>query len=94
MNIHIYDTHVKTNSGLYLHFDVLVNDENKANAQQYAEAYIAKQGISEHQLVLNSCQFCHSEVANHDVRTTIEREGHYILQLERINDVSDEKSNA
>jgi cbb3-type cytochrome oxidase cytochrome c subunit len=91
MNIHIYDTHVKTNSVLYLHFDVLVNDENESKAQQYAEEYIAKQGIAEHQLTLNSCQFCHSEVANPDVKATIEREGHYILQLERI---SDENSHA
>ncbi len=92
MKIHIYDTHVRINSGLYLHFDVLVNDENKAKVQQYAKDYIAKQGIAEHQLQLNSCQFCHSEMANPDVRLTIEREGHYILRLESINNINSENS--
>lgn len=81
MKIHIYDTHVRTKSGLYLHFDVLVNDLNKDKAKDYAEEYIAEQGLTAHELVLNSCQFCHSEIANPDVRAEIERQGYYILVL-------------
>jgi len=83
MNVHIYDTHIRTTSGLYLHFDVLVNDQNKDKVKEYAQAYLTKQGILVNQLTLNACEFCHSEMGNPEVVASIERKGHYILQLER-----------
>ena len=91
MNIHIYDTHVRTSAGLYLHFDVLVNEENKSKVIEYAQAYLTKQGISADQLTLNSCEFCHSEMGNPEVIAAIKREGHHILQLARINENENEQ---
>ena len=38
MQIHVYDTHVHTTSGQYIHFDVLVSNENVKQVGQYAEA--------------------------------------------------------
>ena len=42
MNVHIYDTHIRTTSGLYLHFDVLVNDQNKDKVKVKEENKLTK----------------------------------------------------
>ncbi|NQZ82391.1 MAG: DUF2024 family protein [Colwellia sp.] len=81
MKIHVYDTHVKTKTGGYVHFDVFVDDAHVNKAKQYAQQYISALGIEPEQIELNSCQFCHSEIANPEVQTTIIRQGHYILPL-------------
>ena len=81
MNIHIYDTHVHTDSGEYIHFDVLVNDENINNVKQYAESYLASLGISIDKIFQSRCDFCHSEIANPEVQQNILEQGYSIIQL-------------
>ncbi|MBB1272211.1 DUF2024 family protein [Psychromonas sp. SR45-3] len=81
MNIHIYDTHVHTDSGEYVHFDVLVNDENINNVKQYAESYLASLGISIDNISQSRCDFCHSEIANPEVQLNILEQGYSIIQL-------------
>lgn len=81
MKIHVYDTHVKTKAGDYLHFDVLVDDEHESQAEYYAQAYISSIGIEPEHITLNSCQFCHSEVANPKVKSAILEQGYFILLL-------------
>jgi len=81
MNIHIYDTHVHTDSGEYVHFDVLVNDENINNVKQYAESYLASLGISIDNISQNRCDFCHSEIASPEVQQNILEQGYSIIQL-------------
>ena len=44
MQIHVYDTHVHTTSGQYIHFDVLVSNENVKQVGKYAEQYLASLG--------------------------------------------------
>ncbi|MFT5757435.1 MAG: hypothetical protein ACI9LM_002169 [Alteromonadaceae bacterium] len=82
MNVHVYDTHVRTTTGSYLHFDVFVDDLHKKKVKKFAQDHLAKLGITPDELELNSCQFCHNEIANPEIRAVIERQGHYILQLE------------
>lgn len=81
MNIHIYDTHVHTDSGEYVHFDVLVNDENINKVKQYAESYLASLGISIDNISQSRCNFCHSEIANPEVQQNILEQGYSIIQL-------------
>lgn len=81
MNIHIYDTHVRTVSGEYIHFDVLVNDENINQVKQYAESYLASLGISIDNISQSRCNFCHSEVANPEAQQNILAQGHSIIRL-------------
>ena len=81
MKIHVYDTHVKTIGGQYLHFDILVDDEHSSKVQEYAQLYLTGRGIKSVEITSNSCLFCHSEIANPDVQNIIKREGHYILPL-------------
>jgi hypothetical protein len=81
MKIHVYDTHVKTTTGQYLHFDILVDDDHLSNVEKYAESYLTSLGIKSKEITSNSCQFCHSEIANPEVQTIIKRQGHYVLPL-------------
>ena len=81
MKIHVYDTHVKTVTGKYLHFDVLVDDSNSVKVKQFAENYLADQGIEAENIELQSCNFCHSEIANPQVQQDITSKGHCIIPL-------------
>ncbi len=45
MQIHVFDTHVMTVSGEYIHFDVLVNNENIKEVEQYAKQYLDSLGV-------------------------------------------------
>ena len=81
MKIHIYDTHVQISAGQYLHFDVLVNDENISQVKQYAEAYLESLGISVENIEQSRCNFCHSEIANPEVQKNISSHGHSIIKL-------------
>jgi hypothetical protein len=81
MKIHVYDTHVKTTAGQYLHFDVLVDDEHISSVQTYVRSYLTSMGLAPAQITSNSCLFCHSEIANREVQAIINKDGHYILPL-------------
>ena len=81
MKIHVFDTHVRTTTGEYLHFDVLVDDANSKRVNEYVGRYLNSKGIQASELKSSSCQFCHSEIANPDVQAAIHANGHYILPL-------------
>jgi hypothetical protein len=81
MLVHIYDTHVTSNTGQYVHFDVLVNDANVVNVQKYAAHYLANLGIEVKHVAQSRCNFCHSEVANKNVQSDIENQGYSIIRL-------------
>ncbi|WP_394223846.1 DUF2024 family protein [Alteromonas gracilis] len=81
MQIHVYDTHVKTLDGRYLHFDVLVNEDNKPRIEEFVARYLDAKGIKASTLTSASCLFCHSEVASAKVQASIRQYGYYILPL-------------
>ena len=81
MQTHIYDTHVHTTSGQYIHFDVLVDDKNVKNVEQYAKQYLASLGVQIDNIKQSRCNFCHSEVANPEVLQNIINKGHSIIRL-------------
>ncbi len=81
MKIHVYDTHVHTAAGDYVHFDVLVNDEHVSQVKRYAENYLASLGIQGKNIEQSRCNFCHSEIANPEVQKNIAAQGHSIIRL-------------
>jgi len=81
MKIHVYDTHVHTSNGDYVHFDVLVNDENVNQVSQYAKNYLASLGIQGENIKQSRCNFCHSEIANPEVQQNIALQGYSIIRL-------------
>jgi len=81
MKIHVYDTHVKTVTGKHIHFDILVDDNNSVKVKQFAENYLANLGVETENIELQSCSFCHSEIANSQVQQDITLKGHCIIPL-------------
>lgn len=81
MKIHVYDTHVYTTSGEYIHFDVLVNDDNISHVRKYADDYLASLDVKLDQIKQGRCNFCHSEVANPEVKENILAKGYSIIRL-------------
>lgn len=81
MKIHVYDTHVHTASGQYIHFDVLVNNENIKQVDRYAKQHLASLGVEVDNIKQSRCNFCHSETANPEVQDNITRQGHSIMSL-------------
>lgn len=81
MKIHVYDTHIHTTTGQYIHFDVLVDDDNVKQVAQYAKNYLDSLGVKTESIKQSRCNFCHSEMANPEVHDNIVSHGHCILRL-------------
>lgn len=82
MNVQVFDTHVRTVDGDYLHFDVLIENNDQALATRHAREWLASRGIVEADVSQSHCQFCHSEQANPDVVAAITRQGYFIIPLQ------------
>ena len=81
MQIHVFDTHVMTESGQYIHFDVLVDNENIKKVEQFAKQYLASLGVKIDHIKQSRCNFCHSELADLEVQDSIVSQGHSIIRL-------------
>lgn len=81
MQIHVFDTHVMTTSGQYIHFDVLVDNENIKKVELYAAQYLETLGVKIDNIKQSRCNFCHSELADLEVQESIANQGHSIIRL-------------
>ena len=68
---------VCTTAGQYIHFDVLVSNENVKQVGQY----LASLGVKVDNIKQSRCNFCHSEIANPEVQQNIANHGHSIIRL-------------
>lgn len=82
MEVQVYDTHVRTHDGRYLHFDVLVEAANASRARSFARQWLASRGIDDADIAQGQCDFCHREAATPEVLEAIARQGHFILPLQ------------
>lgn len=80
MHVRVYDTHVHTREGRYLHFDVVTEQGDDA-AKSFAKAYLAEKGLQEGDIFQSRCQYCHSEPADQGVVKAIETIGYHIVTL-------------
>lgn len=82
MNVKIFDTHVRTHDGRYLHFDVLTDSGDAERAGEFASTWLASRGVQAADISQSQCQFCHSEFASPAVAEAIEKQGYFILPLQ------------
>ena len=82
MNVQVFDTHVTTSDGRYLHFDVLVQPEHAGNAKRFAAQFLASRGVSADQIRQQSCAFCHNEIGTPAVIAAIEAQQYAIIPLQ------------
>ena len=82
MTVKVFDTHVRTKEGRYLHFDVLIPSNDTELAKTYARRFLDEQGVQEEDIALNECRFCHVEPTNPLVAEAISKHGHFIIKLQ------------
>ncbi|MCY1401401.1 hypothetical protein D9M71_165180 [compost metagenome] len=82
MQVKVYDTHIRTHDGRYLHFDVLVPEEDGVNAQVYALDWLASRGVHAQDVQQSRLDFCHSEAASPPVEQAFRQQGYAIIPLQ------------
>lgn len=82
MKVQVFDTHVRTLDGSYLHFEVLIAGNDQALAARHARDWLASRGVAEADVEQSRCQFCHSEPAHPEVAAAIARQGYFIIPLQ------------
>ncbi|MCX2898125.1 DUF2024 family protein [Pseudomonas mandelii] len=87
MSIKVFDTHVRTKTGHYLHFDVLIEGNDTDKAKAHAREYLLEKGLNDEDIAQSECRFCHVEPGNPEVAQAISRQGYYILELQGCKEV-------
>ncbi|MFJ5250035.1 DUF2024 family protein [Serratia liquefaciens] len=82
MYINVFDTHVHTRDGRYLHFDVFTDSNDLAQARHYAQQFLKQNNIEEDNISQSSCAFCHSESSSPEVAQAIGQTGYYIFKMQ------------
>jgi hypothetical protein len=82
MKVKIFDTHVRTRDGRYLHFDVVTAGGDDAQASQIASDWLAAQGLAADDIQQSQCLYCHSEIAAEPVVQAIAQQGYSIITLQ------------
>lgn len=83
MKIDVYDSFATSPTRGVMHFDVFVESGSSPElAHQYGQRWLESIGESAASLSQSRCNFCHSEMANPEVKTTIQAQRYFILQME------------
>jgi len=87
MKVSVWDTFVKRQDGLIMHFDILVDskltDENQIF--DFGKNYLKSKPFNNEELTSKECVFCHIENASEIVIKEIEAKGYYIIEMENCN---------
>jgi hypothetical protein len=67
-----------------MHFDILVNEEQKDENQifKYGKTYLKSRMQDGQQLTSKECNFCHIDQASDDVEQQILKNGFFIIEME------------
>jgi len=87
MKVAVWDTYVKKENGLIMHFDILVPD-NITDTQtifNFGKKYLETKAFKTHQLTSNECRLCHMEQATKEIVSSIEKKGYFIIEMENCN---------
>jgi hypothetical protein len=83
MQLDVFNTYVTRDDGVVMHFDVLMPKGSASeHAQSNALDWLQTIGITANQVLLDSCQYCHSEDATPEIERDVQQQGYFILQME------------
>ncbi len=87
MKIAVWDTYVKRENGIIMHFDILVPDTLKdANVVYgFGKHYLNGKGVKSDSLTAKECRFCHIEEATPSMIKDIKIKGYSIIEMENCN---------
>ena len=82
MQIHVYDTYVKTKQFGEIHFDVITKEKDLNKALEYGKKYLKSIGEENAVMTSNECNFCHSQSAPKPVEDGIKKDGYFIQKMQ------------
>lgn len=87
LNVSVYDTYVPKKQGGVMHFDILVdaNEKDLEKIYGYGRAYLQSKGQEGQPLTSKQCRFCHVENAKGTMEDSIKAKGYYIIEMEGCN---------
>lgn len=87
MKVSVWDTYVKRQDGLIMHFDILV--EHKMTDEHmifdFGREYLKSKSFQIQELTSKECVFCHMEKATELVEKEIITKGYHIIEMENCN---------
>ena len=82
MQIHVYDTYVKSKDGHTMHFDVFTEVKDDQKAIEYARQWLVSIDESDASISNEECRFCHTQSAPDNVVEAINKDGYFIYKME------------
>lgn len=80
--LHVFDTYAKSMRGRIMHFDVILPEQDQAQAIEAAKHWLASIGEADADVTQESCFFCHFTTANPDIHGEVNQRGYAIYKLE------------
>jgi len=87
MKISVWDTYVKRQGGLIMHFDILVDSKlaDETKVFDFGRNYLKSKSFKSEELTSKQCVFCHIEEATELMEKEIKTKGYYIIEMENCN---------
>ncbi|RKE97956.1 DUF2024 family protein [Ichthyenterobacterium magnum] len=84
MNVSVWDTYVKRDDSITMHFDILVQSSvtDESIVFNFGKAYLKTKGITNPIITTKECRFCHIETAPKSVIDDIAKKGYSIIEME------------
>jgi hypothetical protein len=80
MDFHVFDTYVKARDGHTIHFDVIMDKNEKAIS--FAKEWLKSIGEESSTVTAKECKFCHTQSVPEDMEIEIMTEGYFISKME------------
>lgn len=86
MKVAVWDTYVTRKDGKIMHFDILVNENDKADEVfEYGKYYLKTVSQEGQVLTSKECKFCHIDKAPEAIEKQILENGFSIIEMENCN---------
>ncbi|MDO5981533.1 DUF2024 family protein [Flavivirga spongiicola] len=87
MKVSVWDTYLKRENGLIMHFDILVDNKltDETKILDFGKNYLKNKSFKSEALTSKKCVFCHIENASELVIKEIKTKGYYIIEMENCN---------
>lgn len=86
MKVAVWDTYVTRKDGKIMHFDILVNENDKAEEVfEYGKNYLKTVSQEGQVLTSKECNFCHIDKAPEAIEKQILENGFSIIEMENCN---------
>ena len=84
MKVAVWDTYVRRKNGTVMHFDIIVPEHIKDEAEicAFGILFLESKGETGQPLTAKECRYCHMERATPEIENNIEKNGYFILEME------------